>query len=67
MYIVYCHPLPDIDNGNITYTLNDDGVYSTCSVTCNSGYTLTGSSNRMCLSDGSWSGMDSLCRRNPGR
>ena len=66
MYVVYCYPLTDIDNGNITCdTLGDDGVYSyedTCNVTCNSRYLLIGSDTRMCLSDGSWSGMDSSCQ-----
>ena len=35
----------------------------TCSFTCNTGYELTGSDTRTCQSDGSWSGMDSVCRR----
>ena len=30
----------------------------TCSVTCNTGYELTGSDTRTCQSDGSWSGND---------
>ena len=46
--------------------MGDDGVVSyedTCNVTCDSGYTLTGSDTRMCLSDGSWSGTDGTCKR----
>ena len=46
--------------------MGDDGVHSyedTCTVTCNSGYTLTGSDTKMCLSNGSWSGMDAVCKR----
>ena len=35
----------------------------TCSFTCNTGYELTGSDNRTCQSDGSWSGTDGVCRR----
>ena len=36
---------------------------ATCSVTCNTGYTLTGSDTRTCQSDGSWSGTDGICGR----
>ena len=35
----------------------------TCSLTCNTGYELTGSDTRTCQSDGSWSGSDDVCRR----
>ena len=35
----------------------------TCSFTCNTGYELTGSDNRACQSNGSWSGSDIICRR----
>ena len=58
--------LSDISSGNVTCSLRVDGVYSyedTCSVTCDTGYTLTGSNTRMCLSNGSWSGMDGVCDR----
>ena len=46
--------------------MGDDGVYAyedTCDLTCNSGYTLTGSGTRMCLSNASWSGMNAVCER----
>ena len=33
----------------------------TCSFTCNIGYELTGSENRTCQSDGSWSGSGIAC------
>ena len=33
----------------------------TCSFTCNTGYELTGSSERICESDGSWSGSPVSC------
>ena len=66
MYTV-CQPLTDIDDGDVTCTLGDDGVLSyedTCSITCDTGYALmTGSDARMCQSDGSWSGMDGRCER----
>ena len=54
-----------MDNGNIDCSVGDDGVYSyedTCNITCDTGYTLTGSNTRMCLSNGSWSGMDGACK-----
>ena len=64
-FVVKCQK-PTTDNGNFTCSLGDDGVYSykdTCSITCDTGYTLTGSNTRVCQSDGSWSGMDSVCER----
>ena len=35
----------------------------TCSFTCDTGYELTGSENRTCQSDGSWSGIIAMCKR----
>ncbi|XP_065899226.1 uncharacterized protein [Dysidea avara] len=35
----------------------------TCNFTCNTGYELTGSDTRTCQSDGSWSGTETMCRR----
>ena len=64
IFIVSCPPLTDPDNGTFTCLLGDDGVLSykdTCSFACNTGYELTGSGNRTCQSDGSWSGSLSLC------
>lgn len=68
--IAYCHSLPNINNGNITCSLGEDGILSyldMCNVTCSSGYILTGSDTRMCLSNGSWSGTDGSCRRHQGK
>ena len=48
----------------ITCSLGDDGFPSyedTCSFTCNTGYELTGSPQRTCQSDGSWSGSPVSC------
>ena len=56
--IVSCPSLTDPNNGTITCSLGDDGVPSyedTYSFTCNNGYELTGSPQRTCQSDGSWS------------
>ena len=50
----------------VSCSLGDDGVPSyedTCSVTCNTGYKLTGSHTRFCQSDGSWSGNSATCER----
>ena len=47
-------------------SLGDDNITSyedTCNFTCNTGYELTGSTQRLCQSDGSWSGMDIMCSR----
>ena len=35
----------------------------TCSFTCNTGYELTGSDNRTCLSNGDWSGSEVICKQ----
>ena len=62
---VRCSPLTNPNNGEISCSLGDDGVYSyedTCSFTCNTGYELTGSDTRTCQSDGSWSGSDAVCK-----
>ena len=62
--LVSCLPLINANNGVINCSLGDDGVPSyedTCSFTCNTGYELTGSSERTCQSDGSWSGSPVSC------
>ena len=66
IHIVQCQAFSSFDNGKISCSLGSDGIHSyqdTCSVTCNAGYTLSGSDTRMCLSNGSWSGMDGRCER----
>lgn len=65
-YIVKCQQRPNAENGNVNCALGADGIFSyqdTCTVTCNTGYALTGSATRMCQSDGSWSGMDNPCKK----
>ena len=62
--IVHC---PPFTNETINCSLGDDGVPSyedTCNIvnfTCNTGYELTGSPQRTCQSDGSWSGSPVSC------
>ena len=61
-----CENLNDPNNGVIDCSLGNDGIPSyehTCSVTCNTGYELTGSDTRTCQSDGSWNGTNAVCRR----
>ena len=63
-FVVQCRSISKLDNGNVSCSLGDDGVLSyqdTCNVTCDTGYTLNGSDTRICLSNGSWSGMDGIC------
>ena len=48
----------------INCSLGDDGVpfyEDTCSFTCNTGYEITGSDTRTCQSNGSWSGIETMC------
>ena len=48
----------------IICSLGDDKIPSyedTCNFTCDTGYELSGSVERTCKSDGSWSGDDTMC------
>ena len=67
-YIVYltvpCPVLPDVSNGSTICTSSEPSNYvyeDTCNFTCNTGYELTGSPQRICQSDGSWSGSPVSC------
>ena len=62
-YIVRCPP-SNLNNGVISCFRGDDGILSyqdTCRFTCNTGYRRSGSSQRTCQSDGSWSGSPVSC------
>ena len=64
--LVTCPSLSDPSNGMISCSLGDDNVTSyedTCNFTCDNGYQLTGSNTRICQSDGSWSGNNSMCTK----
>ena len=61
--LVSCPSLDNPSNGTVSCSLGDDGVPSTCSFTCDTGYELTGSDTRTCHSDGSWNGSIAMCRR----
>ena len=66
-FAVSCMPLNDPPYGVLIYcSLGDDGVPSyedTCSLTCNTGYELTGSDIRTCQNNGNWSGIETMCER----
>ena len=57
--LVSCPPLTAPDNGMIdcTGSLFED----TCTFSCDDGYELTGSENRTCQSDQTWSGTEPMC------
>ena len=58
--VVTCPPLDDPVNGNATRPSRS--VYqSVTNISCNSGYTLSGSSNRTCQSNGTWDGTNTTC------
>ncbi|XP_065899288.1 uncharacterized protein [Dysidea avara] len=61
---VDCLMLDDPGNGTVNCSLGDDGIPSyedTCNYTCDSGFELFGSDQRMCLFDGTWSSGDVVC------
>ncbi|PIK36489.1 putative CUB and sushi domain-containing protein 3-like [Apostichopus japonicus] len=57
---VVCDTLPDLNNGNIVCS-NMNNYNSVCSLSCNAGFDLTGSSSRQCLPSGLWSGTQPTC------
>ena len=70
VHVVYCQSIPGINNGTITCSQSNTGIYfyqDMCNFACNSGYTLNGSDTRMCLSNGSWSGIDVVCMKSKGK
>ena len=62
--LVQCPDLTNPMNGMISCSMISSPIYAyedTCSFTCNTGYELTGSTERTCQSDGSWSGSPVSC------
>ena len=60
--VVDCGTLPDPANGDVDLTDGTEfdarAVYS-----CDSGYTLSETSTRVCLFSGFWSGVEPTCHR----
>jgi len=61
-----CVTLPQSDGLKIScdsaYTTGLGYEGDTCSFTCNPGYEFSGSHTRTCQSDGSWSGVEAVCK-----
>ena len=61
---VSCESLSNPVNGIVGCNTREDGVAlyeDVCSFSCNTGYEVTGSSERTCQSNGSWSGSPVSC------
>ena len=64
--LVTCPSLTDPNNGMITCSLGSGGVSNleeTCGFTCDTGHELIINGTRNCQNNGSWSGIDVMCRR----
>ena len=61
---VTCPTLRKPENGALTGCHGNQAQQfnTSCHITCNTGYRLTGSSVRRCLENGEWSGLDTRCR-----
>ena len=62
--IVNCQLLTAPNYGLINCSFGDDGILNSgdvCSLKCNSGYGLNGSTSRTCGDDGTWSGSNTFC------
>ncbi|XP_065903482.1 uncharacterized protein [Dysidea avara] len=63
---IRCDILSTPSDGGMSCSSGRGGVGyegDTCSFTCNTGYELTGSDNRTCQSNGSWSGTQTSCEQ----
>ena len=58
---INCGSPSEPDNGAVTFTSTT--FQSQATFTCDSGYSLEGSSSRTCQSDGTWSGQAPVCNR----
>ena len=60
--VVTCPSLADPENGRVIQTTTQSKPYQTVvNISCDEGYRLEGSVSRMCLSDGTWSGVETHC------
>lgn len=56
-----CPDLTPPENGYFVRNTCSNVVNAACGIRCNPGYTLQGSSIRLCGEDGTWSGGDAQC------
>ena len=65
IFIVICSSPTTPSNGVMNCSVGNDIHYyqDTCDFICDTGYNLSGSSQRMCQSNGSWSNTDVSCKR----
>ena len=62
LLVITCPPLVNPINATLTPDSSLPQPYGTVvNITCEEGYDLEGSESRMCLSNGSWSGEDTIC------
>ena len=54
-----CANLTSPDDGMVTY--DDNTVGSQANYSCSEGYTLNGTTTRVCQADGQWSGSEPIC------
>ena len=60
--VITCPSLADPENGRALQTATQRKPYLTVvNISCDEGYRLEGSVSRMCLSDGTWSGVETHC------
>uniref|UniRef100_F6PWZ1 Uncharacterized protein n=1 Tax=Ciona intestinalis TaxID=7719 RepID=F6PWZ1_CIOIN len=60
--LITCDELPKPEHGSVRCTKHD-GYDSRCTLSCQEGYVLFGSSTRTCSVDGTWSGKVTTCER----
>ncbi|XP_019940984.2 complement factor B-like [Paralichthys olivaceus] len=64
--IIECPDPNVLENGNVTPPQERYFVYNETKYDCYSGYTMRGSSRRVCLPNGKWSGSTPICSRDSG-
>ena len=65
-YVVTCQIPPGPMNGMLICSMEDNGVLfyeDICTVTCDTGYMLTGDDTRTCQTDGMLNGTEAMCNR----